>query len=535
VIANRTSNGSRLDQMRAHHGIRALLIALPLAALTSVFTVSGLRGVDFGYHWDELDWQVHPVRDMVASGLILPRASIYPSLTKWLVLLPALPTGLRESLKPRADPRQVQRAMTEVISAPEYLLTVRRLFVVVCALAIPWVYGAALAFRRKWWEAFIAAAGVGLSWEYAYHARWVATDSILVQFSALTLFMLALFHRTKRSGWLYAAAVAAGLGTGTKYPGVILLVPVMFSSALTLSPHNLRGQASRLFALCGVAVAVYLIASPSTLMDPFTFVESSRWIASYYRTAHHAGHWVPSVWQHWRIVFLYLSLAYFSPFRLVAVLWFACAVLGAILWVRRDWRVGAVVVCFPIAFLAFFCFTYIVVIVRNYILVGPFLAIVAARGVGEIFEQLKPLWARRALAAVLGLVLAVQAVWLIHAGETIRHYDEGAYVKSAIDYVAKHSDVRFKLSKKVRTLALNQHLPLPPNVTEGRDAQVVVFFPVAEGPGPWSFKANDPWQITAVFGAREINFDWYCDWMGRDRVIVMPMQKAKATGVPLAK
>jgi dolichyl-phosphate-mannose-protein mannosyltransferase len=535
MIAKPALKANRLAQLRAHRGFRGLLLALPLAALVSIFTVSGLRGVDFGYHWDELDWQVNPVRDMVASGLLLPRASIYPSLTKWLVLLPALPTALRESLRPRPDPRRVQRAMTAVIAAPAYLFTVRRLFVLVCALAIVWVYGAALAFRRTWWEALIAAAGVGLSWEYAYHARWVATDSILVQFSALTLFMLALFHRTTRPGWLYAAAVSAGLGTATKYPGAILLVPVMLSSVLTLSPHNLRAQALRLFALGGLSVAVYLVASPSTLMDPFTFVEQSRWIAGYYRTAHHAGHWVPNVWQGWKVVLLYLSLAYFSPFRLLAVPWFATAILGAIVWIRSDRRVGAVVVCFPIAFLVFFCFTYLVVIIRNYLVVGPFLAILAARGIGEIFGWLRPRWARAALAAVVGLALTVQAVWLVGAGESIRHYDQDAYVKSAVAYTAAHPGVRFKLSPKVRALAARQHLTMAPNVTEGRDAQAVVFFAIDEGPGSWNFKTNDPFQIVAVFGPRELNFDWYCGWLGRDRVVIMPIDKARATGVPLAR
>ncbi len=93
--------------------------------------------------------------------------------------------------------------MIRAINAPEYLLTARRLFVVVSALTIVWVYLAALVPRLKVWQATVAAAVMGLSWEFAYHSRWVATDCIVVQFSALTLLFLSCFLRFGRVAWLY--------------------------------------------------------------------------------------------------------------------------------------------------------------------------------------------------------------------------------------------------------------------------------------------------------------------------------------------
>src|SRR6185295_3260645 len=124
--------------------------------------------------------------------------------------------------------------MGAVMDKPGYLLDVRRVFIFVSALGILWIYGAALALRYPWWQALVAAAGLGLSWEYAYHSRWAVTDCIMVQFVALTVFMLALHHRTRREGWLYAAAAAAGLCTGTKYTGVFMLGSVLLAGALAL-------------------------------------------------------------------------------------------------------------------------------------------------------------------------------------------------------------------------------------------------------------------------------------------------------------
>jgi hypothetical protein len=504
----------------------------PVVALTAFFVVTGLRGLDFGHHWDEEKYQIAPVRDMVATGVLLPPAGIYPSLAKWLVLLPALPYGAKALVKKGSTPRTVQTAMLSTVQARGYLLAVRRVFVFVSALAIVWVYCAALAFGRGRWEALVAAAGLGLSWEYAYHARWVATDCILVQFAALTLFMLALFHKSGKPGWLYAAAVAAGLGTGSKYQGVLLLVPVLAAGAATLPRWPPGAQLRRAALLCGLAFAAYIVVSPATLLDPFTFYEKAKWIADYYRHTHHAKHWVTGPWQHWKIVLLYFGLAYFSPFRPFALVMFAACIVGAVLWVRSDRRAGIVLVSFPIVYLGYVCTTNVVVIVRNYLVVAPFLALFAARAVGEAVERLRWRWARRALAAALVLAFVVQAVWLARAAESIRHDDLVADVRQAIAYVRAHPKSSFRLSVRVQALASQDRIPMPPNVSDAPDVQKVVFFVSAEGPGPPYIQANDPWQIEAVFGPREINVDWYPDWMGNDRVVVMPLAKAIATGVP---
>ncbi|HEY5090840.1 MAG TPA: glycosyltransferase family 39 protein, partial [Polyangia bacterium] len=266
---------------------------MPVLAIFSLFVVTGIRGIDFGYHWDEGFAQIKPVQDMVSTGLLLPRASGYPGFSKFLTLLPAVPVGIKTAIQKKGDPRLVQAAMLAVVNGPSFLLNVRQVYVVFSALAIIWVWGAALALRRPWWEAAVAAAGVGLSWEYAYHARWVATDCPLVQFSALTLFMLALYFRARRPSWLYAAAVAAGFATGAKYQGLVLLLPVLLAGALTLPVRPLRGQVIRAVALTAVAFFASVIASPQTVFDPFANWEELLRISKYYATGHW-GHTVTS-------------------------------------------------------------------------------------------------------------------------------------------------------------------------------------------------------------------------------------------------
>ena len=263
---------SSLRDLAARPWARRVGLAAPAVALFTLFVATDLRGVDFGTHWDEMQWHIQSARDMVDSGVFLPHTYIYPSLSMWFVLLPVVPVGLETALTTGFDHRAIQAAMKAAAAGPDFLLTARTVFIVVSGLAIVWLYAAALVLRRTWWEAFIAAATLGLSWEFAYHARWVANDCLLTQFAALTILMLALFHRTGRPGWVYGAAVAVGLGTGTKYPGVILLVPVLIAGLAALPRWAIGRQLSRAVLLCALAFAAYLVTTPGTLLEPFTFI-----------------------------------------------------------------------------------------------------------------------------------------------------------------------------------------------------------------------------------------------------------------------
>ncbi|MFZ1219123.1 MAG: hypothetical protein WAO00_07510, partial [Chthoniobacterales bacterium] len=77
-------------------------------------------------------------------------------------------------------------------------------------------------------------------------------------------------------------------------------------------------------------------------------------------------------------------------------------------------------------------------------------------------------------------------------------------------------------------------LALPSNAVQA-NADEVVFFARAEGAQSYAWSVNDPWLTRAVFGPREINFNYYSTWEGFDRVVVMTLVKAKAAGIPLAQ
>jgi hypothetical protein len=189
---------------------------------------------------------------------------------------------------------------------------------------------------------------------------------------------------------------------------------------------------------------------------------------------------------------------------------------------------------FPVVFVLFFCGKYRVMIARNYLFITPFLVLFTARGVTEVIQRLRQRWLRWLLAGALTVALGAQAIWLVTAAESIRHFDLPTYARQAVAYASSHPGARFRFSERVRALIADQQLALPPNVGDGPGPDMVVFLARADGPGPWRMKTNDPWLTKAVFGPREVNFNWYTTWDSRDRVVVMTTERARASEIRLA-
>ena len=508
-----------------------LRLWLPPVLLLALFVGTGLRGIDFGHHWDEREFTLDASRTMLANGLFLSRPYIYPGFAKLLALVPSLDDGLR-ALGQGGGVRQVLGAMVSAFDAPGYLLQARCVFVIVCALGILWVYLAVWVTTRRWWQATLAAAILGTSWELAYHSRFLVGDCLLAQFSALCLLLLALYHRRGHSGWLWAASIVVGLAVGTKYPGVLLLAPVMFCAALQ-SPATLSQRAARVIIAGVLSVASYLVTTPCTVIDPIVFADALAKVKATY-TGGWFGYSVAPGYPHLWLLVRYFAINVFSPYAPIAAVFFVSAIAGAVLCWRDDRKFAAVLIGFPVLFATFFCWKYTVFIVRNFLLLAPFLAVLSARGLAEALLRLRWPAARITLAVVIGCALAANAAWLISAAESIRHRDDGVAALEAMAYVRDHPGTRFRVSAKVTSMAAGRGLALPSNAVQANPDEVV-FFAKTEGAAAYAWSANDPWLTRAVFGPREINFNYYSTWEGSDRVVVMTLVKAKAAGIPLAQ
>jgi 4-amino-4-deoxy-L-arabinose transferase-like glycosyltransferase len=505
-----------------------LPVLLPLIILIG----TGLRGLDFGLHWDELPWQVGPVKHMVQAHTILPGRYYYPSFDYWLNLLVLTP----DMVGSRRAGESFRAHLLHALDSHAYLMRLRLVYLLITSLTLLWVYLVVLNRGGSWAEALFAALLLGCSWEIAYHLRWVATDGMLMQFAALTVLLAIYALKSGQERWLIAAAVVAGLACGTKYPGGLVLLPVSIAGFFRAPGRSIREIAMRQVKVLATFSFVYLATTPATVLQPAKLLKDLLWVSGVYGIGH-GGHTVGRGFEHaWRML-EYFSTVLFSPYLMIALLMFVLAVIGVAVAVARNWREATVFLAFPGSYALYFS-TQGAMVVRNLLAVVPFVAVAAAHGaaaVGEFIGKrnaladrvLRSRWRRTAWAGILGAALCLNAAWLVLSAEGIRERQSDRFLREAADHVRTHAGTKFFLSPRIkREMAVLE--PRLDDVTADPAKAEVLMLYAREGMQRWhDWPANHRGLTQACFGPREVNFDMYPNWWGDDRIVAISRRCAE--------
>jgi 4-amino-4-deoxy-L-arabinose transferase-like glycosyltransferase len=529
-----------------------LLIPFPILFIT------GRMGIDFGRHWDE-PVQINLVQNTLRTGILLPNWYNYPSVSYWLTLDTLAPHVLFAIQKVGIDWRALGEHLTLVAATPAYLLQARTLFLLLSALAVIWTGLAARAMGSSWAEALVSAGILGLSWEVGYHARWIAPDAVLMQFVALTLLLsIMAVRRPAQRGWLIAAASAAGLATGTKYPGgLTLLIPLAAAWLIGRADRlNANGRRSTLihvlldgFSALASTLPVfglaYLISTPGTLLDPINFTRKV-----VYEVGHYAGggpdQTVPPGLPHLWLILNYYARVLFSHYQPLALILFACAFLGIYAMLRSEHKSALLALPFPLIYVFYFSLQR-VMIARNLLAVAPFLALLAGRGVIFMAESIPGAARTRRILqlawyGVILIILGVNAVWLFSAARSIQARGADAEAREAADYLRANPGRDFVLSEKVYMDLSRLSEGLPANARKVGENQSIgmenpprLVFYASEGiTRGMVLPSNWPGLAERYFGSWEVNFDYYPLWAGDDRILVMPLDQARRIGIRAA-
>jgi 4-amino-4-deoxy-L-arabinose transferase-like glycosyltransferase len=346
--------------------------------------VTGVRGVNFGYHWDAIK-HLGAVRQTVETGILLPHSYLYPSMTYLLTLSCVAPEDVAAVASGATSLESFKAAVSPILGTREFLLRVRTVFIVLRALAILCVYAAVLAWRRGHLEATLAAGLLGTSWEFAYHSRWIAPDCLVVVLSAMTLLGFGLAVREGAPlGWFWLSCITAGLACATKYPSGLLLLPCLVAAWLTRGP-SLKSRTKLALLSLLLFSAAFLVVTPGMVLEPFRFIDDVQWQRSVYGVKGHFGYTVRSNLVHSFKIVQYLGMVFFARHSAIAVLFFGFACFGTYKLVRESAKRAAVFLLFPVLYVLLFSVQR-VMIVRNDLVVAPFLAILSARGTASLLS-----------------------------------------------------------------------------------------------------------------------------------------------------
>lgn len=483
-----------------------------------VLVATGLRGIDFGFHWDE-PYHVGTLRYSIEHGVPLPGDYRYPAVSYWLDVAAALPDLARAARAPSDDAARAQ--LVAAVEGKAWRLRARTLFLLVTSASVLAVYGLVLLWRESVGEALFAASVLGLSWQLAYHARWIAPDGILVLFASATLLCaVQAARRPPARRWLWAGAISAGLAIGTKWPAGLLLVPVWIAAWQGSGDAPLRERLWLCVKLGAAAGLVYLVTTPGTLLEWRALRHSLQMQQDVYSRGH-LGHRVSPGPEHLLRVGEWLVLSFGSRWAAVSVAFSALAAVGVVALVRESRRLALLFLAFPVLYLAFFS-AYRAVIVRNYLVITPFFAVLAARGLALLLERVPRGAPRAALAGIAAAALLANALWLARAAESIHSRADEPVVRELAAHLAAHPGVRYAASPRV--LADLHRDGFRPGAHVGRALggadEVVVYASEAYGhlvacrPG---FGLTTTW-----FGPFDVDLDYYPGWLGPDRIVVLP-------------
>jgi 4-amino-4-deoxy-L-arabinose transferase-like glycosyltransferase len=520
---------------------------LPVAGLLAVwgwFLWTGLRGIDFGRHWDDAGLLAQ-VRESLQKGRLLPGIYNYPGVTYWLITLCALPGTPREwltghegvPLAPGPLPSTLIDPEDEAggdrlpagwpLSTRQDLLRVRTVFLLFASLAVPAAYALARAWGLSRAFALIAAALAGLSGELAYHSRWVAPDAILVPpvTAALALLTLA-WRRPERPACLTGAAALVALAMGTKYTAGFLVLPLaaVLARALVRRPRApgpvLLGA---VLALCGT----FLLTTPGALLEPGLLLSAIVHESAHY-AAGHVGHTVPAGLPHLLLNLRYLGLALPSPWIPVAVGFSLTAVVGLVLLVRDRPGLAAILLG-SFAFLLMFMSWQRAMLPRNLLPWAALFALAFARGASGLVALARFRPVQALVLALVTAALVAHAAWLGVAARTIRTDHASRYAKAFLRDVAEKGPSTYAVSA-----GLARHLEslvgadgvreLRHGATKGVRRNAVLASELAAAHcEAWV----PPGQPMTVYGPLEVNLRYYPIWIGRERIVVLDRKLVK--------
>lgn len=525
-----------------------LLIRIAFLLLWGLSFSLGMAGIDFGNHWDEPKL-VRSVIKSYQTGVLLPGWYNYPSLSYGVMMLASLPEvvsvaventgalgqfvgeshdvgtvlGVSEQIQARLEPRL-------------FLPNARPFFLFISLLAGWWVYLTTRQLTRNSLASLFAAGVFFSSWEFAYHARWAAPDTLLAQFAILTCLLVIASLRAqnahKKLFWLSLAAIAAGLTCGAKYFGGLFLFPVLVAGFDYAHQNRFSwgGKLVMTSALVVVFGVTFVLTTPAMLVDPLRVIKDIQFEITHYSNGH-LGYSVKPGLEHLMLLLPYLASVAFSPVAPLAAIIFGLSITGIYAVIRQSrWLESVTLVGMPVLHLLYIS-TQSVLFVRNYQVLLPFLAVLAALGIFFLWQHwIKNLPRQACLGLATGLVaiLAVNFFWQALAVQSIQQRDKLNSEVQLLGYIQSNPQTAFLLSPLSAKL-LENHPEVPGNiVTDPAQADMYVILSSIELEYP---QANRFGVYSTPLGPYEVNFNYYPSWDGEVRLVFIPIEEAIAQGL----
>lgn len=170
--------------------------------------------------------------------------------------------------------------------------------------------------------------------------------------------------------------------------------------------------------------------------------------------------------------------------------------------------------------------------IRNLLVLVPFFAILAARGFEYLRKNVfKQIVLQAVFIALVVSMLFINGYWLYLASESIKNNQANSYVAQLADYINRHPNAKFLVSKNVHKALLSFDAKEKGNVTEkySDEVDIAVFYNSELRLSRWPI--NKP-NYLRWFGPYEIDVNYSRNCFKNDRILLAPANWAvKRSGV----
>jgi hypothetical protein len=574
-----------------------------LIPIILIVLFTGYRGIDVGIHEDER-FTITSVYNSMENGRLLPTYYYYPSMIYNFGLARMIPEAFKTIIKQISGPldvsvskkqdiRGVVKSSAGIIGnklynyarSHQYKLQLRSLLLFFSLLTIVWVYFIVFIWRNSWTEALLGAAILSSSWEVAYHSRLIIPDPLLMQFAVLTILfiMISVLLQKRATSYLILAALFAGLSTGTKYTGGILLLPIL----ITYVYHQIQNDQTKFYHLIIILFvfsAAFLISTPGSLIDPIKFTQGILYEIRHYKyglnmnpsipgfSNYKIGHGPNSVdpgFEHLYLSLSYLFLVAFSKYWPISIMLSILTLFGLYDLIRREKLLGVIFTIVPLFWVGYMGLQR-VLFIRNYLTVLPFMAILSARGFTVIKDYFRNKAWKCLLVSIVFSMILINYSWLFYSSSLIiqrnqlkqnvkldelaQDYDypwpgkwkysisQNIHEKDLIQYIQKYRYRRMYLSAEVAKLlqVKQRRVNFSNLVTNPNQADEVLFYtfeinnphdssgtPKSDNQSFWVANKFDFYKV--VSGSYEININYLPTWSGDPWILSLDVNNAKKT------
>ena len=500
-----------------------VIFSMLLISVLAFYIIFGLKGVDFGEHWDESKI-ITSVNNTFIRGIFLPGWYNYPSLLYDLsVLFSVFCKFILVSFKIQSPTFSLPTHDNHEIQS--LTLTLRSCFFLFSTIANLAIY---LSCRTIGISRPLALSTVIISlcsFQVFYHSRWLAPDTLLYVAGSLNILAGLYALRNPSQLGVLITTCAASIACSAKYPGgIFILIPAFLIC-------KQKGDFKQFIITLFLFFTFFVFLTPGILAEPIRFFWHIKYEIFHYSVG---GHGTLTINKGWTHLFRMLD---FLTFRATSSSWAASLVImlltiiGGRSTLKNQPSIILILCVLPFTYILYFS-AQKVMIVRNLLVILPFMYVLLGAGMQYLSSQIGHL--KTLLLALFGTVYLLMCSTQTFLESTMSLKNSISDSKNLINFIESEKNSNIVLSKQVNDILKHKIFSIFPSRNSSKTDVLIYVLGEFQSPAKktelpeyWGNLANKRGVYTVLAGPNEIDLDYYPMWSGKKRIVMVRGNTAK--------